>query len=63
MVENPKGNDSQERSLARNFAIKNKASMEEHFRKGKKYRDDEEIKALLNPTKSEEKKDGKKSKR
>jgi len=47
MVENPKGADSQERTLVRNLAIKNKAMMENRFRTASKYRDDEDIKALL----------------
>jgi len=60
MIENPKGNDSQERASCKSLAIKNKADMEEHFKKGKKYRDDPEIQALLNP--KEVKESGKKSK-
>lgn len=62
MVENPKGVDSQERALVKSLAIKSKANMEEHFKKGRKYRDDPEIKALLE-IKPEVKEDGKKSKR
>jgi len=63
MIENPRGNDSQERTLVRNQAIKNKLNLEEHFRSSKKYQGDEEILSLLNPKPKEVKKDGKKSKR
>ena len=75
MVENPKGNDSQERALVRGLAKRAKADMENHFRTGRKYQGDPEILELLNgkPEKvikkeepkeelKEEKTDGKKPK-
>ncbi len=63
MATNPKGNDSQERTLVRNQAIKNKLNLEEHFKTSKKYQGDEEILAFLNPPELKEvKKDGKNTK-
>lgn len=59
MVENPKGNDSQERALVRGLAKRAKADMENHFRTGRKYQGDPEILELLNdkPEKKEEPKE------
>jgi hypothetical protein len=69
MIENPKGTDLQEKTLVRSLAKKSKANMENHFRTSKKYANDPEIQALLQPKEEvkevikEEKSNGKKSKR
>lgn len=69
MIENPKGADSAERALCKANSIKAKEDLEKHFREGRKYKDDEEIQALISvpkkevQNKSEEKESGKKSKR
>jgi hypothetical protein len=64
MVENPKGNDSQERALVRGLAKRAKANMENHFKTAMKYKDDPEIKALLGEKEEiKEEENGKKSKR
>ncbi len=62
MVENPKGNDGQERRAVRNNAVKSKAEMEHRFKTAKKYRDDPEVQALFSTPKQEKKADVKKSK-
>lgn len=49
LSKNPIGADSQERDAVRKNAEKSLKNLREHFQKGKKYRDDEEVKALLNP--------------
>lgn len=64
-IENPKGNDSQERASARSLAIKGKADLEKRFKTARKYVNDPEIQALLGvkeEPKKEIKQDGKKSK-
>lgn len=52
MVENPKGNDSGERKLCHDLCLKSKLAYEERFKTSRKYRDDPEIQALLNPVSS-----------
>ena len=47
MAENPIGNDAQERESVKRKALNSKKNLEEHFKKGKKYKNDPEIKKLL----------------
>lgn len=64
-IENPKGVDSQEREAVRINCRNALFDLENRFKTSKKYKDDPEIQALLNPkkeTKSEDKKSGKKHK-
>lgn len=62
MAENPVGVDTLQRALVKKNALKAKADLEEHFKNGKKYKNDPEIQELLG-IKTEVQEDGKKSKR